>query len=198
MPHLTDLPMQADYATILQWIYLFNSLALAQLALKQLGRRRKARALEQRFRAAQTAEWRNTAPDFMTARLGTPHTQETREDGATLYRWRGERHWLEALYREGRCESVEVSDHLEESFPTVNTYFNCAVLAALVCAWKFSGLADAPELPVAAAGKQYLANFIVFLAGAWLLSFVLKRQRMLLNLGCIVMVVLALPLLNWP
>jgi len=51
---------------------------------------------------------------------------------------------------------------------------------------------------VAAAGKQYLANFIVFLAGAWLLSFVLKRQRLLLNLGCIVMVVLALPLLNWP
>lgn len=190
--------MQADYATILQWIYLFNSLALAQLAIKQLGRRRKARGLEQRFRAAQTAQWRLSAPDFLTARLGRPHAQQTREDGATLYRWRGERHWLEALYREGRCESVDLSDHLEESFPTVNTYFNCAILAALACAWKFSGLADAPDLEVTAAGKQYLANFIVFVAGAWLLSFVLKRQRVLLNLGCIAMVVLALPLLNWP
>lgn len=102
--------MQADYATILQWIYLFNSLALAQLALKQLGRRRKARALEQRFRAAQTAEWRNTAPDFLTSRLGAPHAQQSVDDGATLYRWRGERHWLEARYREGQCESVDRSE----------------------------------------------------------------------------------------
>jgi hypothetical protein len=190
--------MQADYNTILQWIYLFNSLALAQLALKQLSRRRKARQLEQRFRAAQTAEWRNTAPEFMTARLGPPQSQQIREDGASLYRWRGERHWLEASYRDNQCQSVDVSDHQEDSFPTINTYFNCAVLAALACAWKFSGLAEAPELPVAAAAKQYLANFIVFLAGSWLLSFVLKRQRLLLNLGCIAMVGLALPLLNWP
>ncbi|MCI1014057.1 hypothetical protein HWE04_09340 [Herbaspirillum sp. C7C2] len=190
--------MQADYATILQWIYLFNSLALAQLALKQLGRRRKARQLEQGFRAAQTSDWRATAPDFLFARLGKPHAQVEQDDGSTLQRWRGERHWLDAVYRDGQCQSVEISAHQEESFPTVNTYFNCAVLAALACAWKFSGLADAPELPVAAAAKQYLSNFIVFVAGAWLLSFLLKRQRMLLNLGCIAMVVLALPLLNWP
>ena len=64
--------MQADYATILQWIYLFNSLALAQLALRQLGRRRKARQLEQRFRAAQTARELGATVVALTGPSGSP------------------------------------------------------------------------------------------------------------------------------
>nr|WP_198981986.1 hypothetical protein [Herbaspirillum sp. ASV7] len=190
--------MQADYATILQWIYLFNSLALAQLALRQLGRRRKARQLEQRFRAAQTAPWMGSTPELLSKQLGAPHAQEPLEDGATLHRWRGERHWLEAVYRDGRCVSMSVSDHLEESFPTLNTYFNCAVLAALACAWKLSGNTAADAVSMASAARQYLQNFVMLLAGAGLLSFILKRHRLLLNLGCVAMVALSLPLLDWP
>lgn len=190
--------MQADYATILQWIYLFNSLALAQLALRQLGRRRKARQLEQRFRAVQTAQWMGSTPELLSKQLGAPHAQQPLEDGATLHRWRGERHWLEAVYRDGRCVSMSVSDHLEESFPTLNTYFNCAVLAALACAWKLSGNTAADAVSMASAARQYLQNFVILLAGAGLLSFILKRHRLLLNLGCVAMVALSLPLLDWP
>jgi hypothetical protein len=59
------------------------------------------------------------------------------------------------------------------------------VLAALACAWKLSGNTAADAVSMASAARQYSQNFVMLLAGAGLLSFILKRHRLLLNLGCV-------------
>lgn len=188
--------MQADFDTVLQWLYLFNSLALARMALRQFALRRLARQLEQRMRAAQAADWMNTTPEFMLARLGKPQSQQPADDGSIGYHWRGERHALQALYRDNRCSSLLLTDVTPEPFPTVNTFFNCAVLAALVWSWKLTGFQLAPEMAMSELAQRFASAFIVMLAGSWLLSFVLRRQRLLLNLACIGTLLLALPLIR--
>lgn len=195
--------MQTDYNAVLQWIYLFNSIALIQLALRQLRKRRKGRELDRKIKTAAVGQWAGTAPEALVRQLGAPGSQGDFDHGQSASAWRGERQVLEAFYRDGKCTGIEVRSHADDAFPNLNTYFNCAVLAALACAWKLTTAANGmPEggetLPVAAAAKQYLANFVLFFAGAWLASFVLKRRRLLLNGGCIVMLVLSLPLPGWP
>lgn len=195
--------MSTDYSAVLQWIYLFNSLALIQLALRQLKKRRKGRLQDQKIKAAALGQWLDAAPEALERQLGAPASQGDFDHGQSASQWRGERQLLEAFFRDGKCTGVEVRQHEGDAFPTLNTYFNCAVLAGLACSWKFlAAQAGAPELentlPASAAAKQYLFNFVLFLLGAWLLSFVLKRRQLLLNGACIVMVALSLPLLNWP
>ncbi|WDZ95294.1 hypothetical protein Herbaro_17640 [Herbaspirillum sp. WKF16] len=195
--------MQTDYTAVLQWIYLFNSIALIQLAFRQVMKRRKGRELDLKIKAAALAQWAGTSPDALMRQLGAASNQGDLDHGKSAYTWRGERQLLEAFYQDGNCTGVELRQHEGDAFPTLNTYFNCAVLAALACSWKFlaaqAGMQDAGEaLPVSAAAKQYLLNFVLFFAGAWLASFALKRHQLLLSGGCIVMVALALPLLGWP
>jgi putative NADH-flavin reductase len=57
--------MQTDYSAILQWIYLFNSLALIHLAFRQVMKRRKGRQLDQQIQAASTGQWIGAAPDAL-------------------------------------------------------------------------------------------------------------------------------------
>ena len=195
--------MQTDYSAILQWIYLFNSLALIHLAFRQVMKRRKGRQLDQQIQAASTGQWIGAAPDALVRQLGTPASQGNLDHGQSTYVWQGDRHVLEAFYRDGKCTGIEPRQHAGDLFPNLNTYFNCAVLAALACSWKFlaaqSGAQDADEvLPASEAAKQYAVNFVLFLLGAWLASFALKRHQLLLCAGCIAMVVLSLPLINWP
>ena len=195
--------MQTDYGTVLQWIYLFNSLALAQLAMRQLGKRRKGRQQDQKIKAAALGQWNGSAPDELIRQLGQPSARAELDHGRSACTWRGDRQLLEAFYQDGKCTGVELRPYEGEIFPNLNTYFNCAVLAALACSWKFlaaaGGMPEAGEaLPASAAAKQYLVNFALFLAGAGLLSFILKRHQLLLSGGCIAMVALSLPLLNWP
>lgn len=195
--------MQTDYSAILQWIYLFNSLALIHLAFRQLMKRRKGRQLDQQIKAASSGQWIGAAPDALVRQLGAPASQGAPDQGQGTYVWQGERHVLEAIYRDGQCTGIETRQHAGDLFPNLNTYFNCAVLAALACSWKFlaaqSGAQDAGEaLPVSAAARQYAVNFVLFLLGAWIVSFGLKRHQLLLCAGCIVMALLSLPLIDWP
>lgn len=195
--------MQTDYNAVLQWIYLFNSIALIRLAFRQVMKRRKGRQQDQQIKAAALGQWNDTAPEALIRQLGKPASHGDFDHGESVCAWRGERQLLEASYRNGKCTGIELRQHDDDAFPNLNTYFNCAVLAALACSWKLlampGGMAEAGDaLPVAAAARQYLVNFAAFLLGAWIVSFALKRRQLLLNAGCIVMVALSLPLLNWP
>ncbi|OWY27575.1 hypothetical protein [Herbaspirillum robiniae] len=194
--------MQTDYSTVLQWIYLFNSIALIQLAFRQVMKRRKGRELDMKIKAASLGQWIDTAPEALIRQLGAPAGRGELDHGQSACAWHGDRQSLEAFYRDGKCTGIELRPYSGAPFPNLNTYFNCAVLAALACSWKLlaamGGVEEAGEaLPIAAAAKQYLVNFVLFLLGAWVLSFGLKRRQMLLSAGCIVMVVLGLPLINW-
>lgn len=195
--------MQTDYSAVLQWIYLFNSIALIQLAFKQVIKRRKARQLEQQLKSAALGQWNDTAPEALIRQLGKPDSRGELDHGRSACTWRGERQLLEAFYQDGKCTGVELRPYEGQAFPNLNTYFNCAVLAALACSWKFlaaaGGMPEAGEaLSVTAAAKQYLVNFVLFLLGAWIISFGLRRHHMLISGGCILMVALSLPLLDWP
>ncbi|KAF1048637.1 MAG: hypothetical protein GAK35_00187 [Herbaspirillum frisingense] len=196
--------MHIDYSNVLPWIYLFNSIALIHMALKQLRKRRAGKPVDARLQqtAQAEAQWTGSVPDALVQKLGKESNYGDFDFGTCVYQWQGDRFILEAWYKNREFTGFQLRQR-DSAFPDLGTYFNCSILAALACSWKLlAGLAVLHEatdaLPVGTALKQYVINFALFMLAAWIISFGLKRHQLLLSAGCILMTLLSLPLIDWP